>query len=577
MGQTDMPTVPKRAGQPRHKAGEPVAATLPLRGNLDAVRPDGTVIAWCWSPAEPALARIVGVWIDDAEVARELCDQPRRDLLAAGVGDGAHGMTLALPAAVIEPGRRVTVTLRDVATGRQVGTPAAVTWAASRQEAPSAAPRAPHGNLDRVTRDGWVTGWCWYPDDPGEHVDLTILVDDEAVGSTQAAIFRADLRDAGIGDGSHGFSFALPWSAMAEKGVLSITVRETATGTVVGDPILLRAGRVAMAEERIQDLERQLALLRSQLDDIGRQNQARDEDLAARELFATVAGFFKALAEGDGTMGGGLKAAVEDVTARFAPLVLAIPEAPSATVCVGADAPLETIYRCLAALHETGTDGLADIALLDDGSRGGEAALLPAVVRNLHYVRVPVGTGGMAARNAVAAAARGPLVAWLAPQVRVMPGWLAALVATFADEPDAAAVGAKVVRDDGLLHHTGILLGPDGTLSDPGRLAAADDPEYDFPRAVHGFGDVAFTLRRDLMAAAGGFAAGFASPTHAAFDLCMRLRDGGGQVLYQPLAVGIWSDEGAPAPAPVPDLNLQDEDSRRLRQRWVTLAPPAGT
>jgi hypothetical protein len=565
-----MPTVPKRAATPRPKAGKPVAAALPLSGNLDAVHPDGTVIAWCWSPAEPALRRTVGVWIDGAEVARGLCDQPRPDLLGAGVGDGAHGMELALPAAAIEPGRGVTVTLRDVATGRQVGGDVAVTWAA----APSA-PRALHGNLDRVTRDGWVSGWCWYPDDPGAHVDLTVLVDDEVVGVTQATVFRADLKEAGIGDGSHGFAFALPWSALAEKGLLTITVRETGSETVLGDPILMRAGRVAMAEDRIQDLERQLALLRSQLDEIGRQNQARDEDRAARDLFATVAGFFKALAEGDGTIGSWLKAAVEDVTTRFALLVLAIPEAPSATICVGAGAPLETIHRCLAALHETGTDGLADIVLLDDGSHGGEAALLPAVVRNLHYVRVPAHGGGMAARNAVAAGARGALVVWLAPQVRVMPGWLDAVLATFADEPDAAAVGAKVVRDDGLLHHTGILLGPDGTLRDPGRLAAADDPEYDSPRAVHGFGDVAFALRRDMMAAAGGFATGFASPTHAAFDLCMRLRDAGRQVLYQPLAVAVWSDEGAPAPAPVPDLGLQDEDSRRLRQRWVTLAPPA--
>ena len=568
-----MPTPPKRAGRRRPKAtAEPLGQAPPLSGNLDAVRPDGTVIAWCWSPAEPALRREVGVWVDGAEVARALCDQPRPDLLGAGVGDGAHGMELALPDTVVEPGRSVTVMLRDVATGRQIGATLAVTWGAPQQDAPQ---RALHGNLDRVTRDGWVSGWCWYPDDPDAPVDLTILVDNEAVGSTRAGTFRADLKEAGIGDGSHGFAFALPWSALADKGMLSITVRETGTGTVLGDPILMRAGRVAMAEERIQDLERQLRLLRSQLDEIGLQNQARDEDRAARALFATVAAFFQALAEGDGTMRGGLKAAVEDVTTRFAPLALAIPDAPSATICVGADAPLETIYRCLAALHETGADGQADIVLLDDGRRGGEAALLPTVVRNLHYVRVPAHASIVAARNEVAMAGRGTLVAWLAPQVRVMPGWLDAIVATFAGEPDAAAVGGKVVRDDGLLHHTGILLGPDGMLRDPGRLAAADDPEHDAPRAMHGFGDVAFALRRDMMAAAGGFATGFASPTHAAFDLCMRLRGRGQHVLYQPLAMAVWSDEGAPAPPPVPDLSLQDEDSRQLRQRWVSLAPPA--
>ena len=45
--------------------------------------------------------------------------------------------------------------------------------------------------------------------------------------------------------------------------------------------------------------------------------------------------------------------------------------------------------------------------LLDDGAQGGEAALLPAVVRNLRYVRVPPHGNVLAARNDVAATGRG--------------------------------------------------------------------------------------------------------------------------------------------------------------------------
>jgi glycosyltransferase involved in cell wall biosynthesis len=488
-------------------------------------------------------------------------------------------VVLALPANAVQPGRSVTVTLRDTATGRQIGVTLPVTWNSRQLEQPPVAPPSPHvlqGNLDRVTRDGWVSGWCWYPAYPHEHVDLTILVDDEAVGSVRAVEFRADLKEAGIGDGSYGFSFALPWSALAEKGMLRVTVLETGSSTALGDPILMRAGRLAVAEERIQDLERQIRLLRSQIDELGRQNQGRDEDRAARELFATVAGFFRALGEGnvDDVMSGGLKAAVDDLTTRFAPLALALPEAPLATICVDAGASVDMLYRCLSALHETGCDDRADIMLLDDGALGGGAALLPAVVRNLHYVRVPAHADRMAARNEVAAHARGAVVAYLAPQVRVLPGWLDEIVATFAHEPDAAAVGSKVLRDDGLLHHTGIVLDANGTLRDPGRLAAADDPEHDFLRAVHGLGDVAFALRRDMMAEVGGFGTGFDSSSHAVFDLCMRLHGRGRDVLYQPLAVALWTEEGAPDPGPVPDLSLQDEDSRRLRQHWVDFAPP---
>ncbi len=551
---------------------------VPVSGNLDYVAPDGRIVAWCWSPAEPDRRREVGVWIDGVEVLRARCDQMRRDLLGAGVGDGAHALDLPLPAGIMRPGCRVTVALRDVATGRQIGSATPVTWEGAPQDArPGPPSRVLSGNFDRVTKDGWVLGWCWYPDHPEVHVDLTVLVDDEAVGTTRAANFRPDLQAAGIGDGTHAFAFALPWSVMTDKGMLRVSVQETATMTALGDPILIRAGRLAAAEERIQDLVRQIRLLRGQIDDIAMQDRGRQEDRAARDLFATVAGFFQALADGDAgpVTGGGLRTAVESVTTRFAPLVLSIPEAPVATICVHAGASIDTVYRCLAALRDAGADRQADIVLLDDGAHGGEAALLPAVVRNLGYVRVPLQGSMLAARNDVAASGRGRLVAFLAPQVRVMPGWLEEIAGTFAREPDAAAVGSKVVRDDGLLHHTGILLGPDGTLCDPGRLAAADDPEHDFLRRAHALGDVAYALRRDLMQEAGGFGTGFASPAHATVDLCMRLRANARQVLYQPLAVAVWSDDSASDPAPVPDLSLPDEDSRRLRQRWVDHARPA--
>lgn len=556
-----------------------------LRGNLDAVHGNGTLVAWCWSAAEPDLRREVAVCVDGAELARGLCNQLRPDLLAAGVGDGHHGLTLTLPPAATPPGHAATVTLRDVATGRWIGRPTPATWLPRPQAMAAAADQIPgpvaagplEGNVDRITRDGWVRGWCWRRSRPDDRVDLTVLVDGEPIGTTRASVLRGDLKDAGIGDGAHGFALALPWSVLAEKGTLQIAVRETGTGMPLGAPILTRAGRLAAAEERIQDLERQIQLLRPQLHEVNRHAQARDDDRAARVLLTTVADFFQALAQGK--PGGGLKAALNDLTARLPPLALAIPAQPAATVCITAGATVETLYACLLALHETGVDAEADIVLIDDGAQGGEAALLPAVVRNLRYVRVPAGGNPMSMRNEVAQAARGGLLCFLAPQVRVAPGWLDELAATFAREPDAAAVGAKVVRDDGLLHHTGIVLHPDGQLRDPGALALADNPAHDFLCPVHGLGDVAFAVRRDRLAEAGGFSNAYAAAPHAVFDLCMRLRAGGHAVLYQPVARAAWSDGGAPDLAPVPDLGLPDEESRLLRQRWQGSAPsgdPAG-
>lgn len=564
--------------------GPPAAVPLPLNGNLDAARPNGTIAGWCWSPAEPALRREVGVWVDGVEVARVRCDHARPDLLRAGIGDGAHAMVLSLPADIVQPGRTAAVMLCDVATGRQVGGAREVTWEGPTPAPPPVPPPPPppaplprvlKGNLDRVTRDGWVLGWCWYPNFPGEQVDLTVLVDGQPVGTTRAADFRPDLQAANIGDGTHGFSFALPWSALADKGLIRITARETASGTTIGDPMLLRAGRMALAEDRIQELEREIRLLKSHLGEMTSRVQARDEERAARELFATVGRFFLALAEGDpaAALGGGLNDAVADITARFDPVRLAIPDQPLATVCIGPGASIATLYQCIVALHATATDARADIVLLDDGSQGGIAALLPAVAANLHYQHVPTGGSLVAARNALLNTARGHLIAFLAPQVRVQPGWLDELAGTFAREPDAAVVAAKVVRGDGLLHATGILLSDGGIPRDPGHLAKADDPACDFMRPVHAVGDVAFAVRRDLLAEVGGFSNAFAAPPHAVFDLCMRFHLRGHRLLYQPLARGVWSDDGIDDRPPVPDLALPEEDSRQLRQRWLGAGP----
>ena len=78
-----------------------------------------------------------------------------------------------------------------------------------------------------------VWGWAQdlaYPDAP---VCLDVLVDGTAVGLVLAGLFRADLAQAGIGDGCHAFRFTLP-SPLSPAGSHVVTVRPAADGKVVG-------------------------------------------------------------------------------------------------------------------------------------------------------------------------------------------------------------------------------------------------------------------------------------------------------------------------------------------------------
>ena len=569
------------AARPKKPAASTPKPPVQLNGSLDRADADGTIEGWCWSPEEPGTHRLLAVLLDGAEAAQVECDQERDDLVRAGVGDGQHAFLLCLEPEAMQAGATVEVALRDIATGQAVGTPRKVTWPAAPAAAAAPVADVPvlHGHLDRVSRDGWVSGWCWYPGKPGTHVDLTVLVDNQTVGQIVAANFRPDLQQAGIGDGTHGFSFALPYSALADKGTLVVAVQETGTGRNLSEPVTVRLGRMAAIEERVQDMERQLRLLRGQIDDFGRAARAQDEDRATRALFGTVAAFFSELAQGGGgaMQGLGLAGALDSIAATCPPLTLADPATPEATICIAATAGVEAIYACLAALHDAGAGRRAEIVLLDAGEHGGEAALLPSVVRNLRYVRLHAPDTLMQGRTAVARSARAPIVAFLSPQARPAAGWLDEILATFAAEPDAAAIGGRLARPDGLLEAFGLLADDAGRLHDPGHLALADAGMFRFLRRVDALSGHAAVLRRDALLAAGGFSDLYHQFGHAMADLCMRLAEAGHSTVVQPLATAIWIDHGVPNPdAAAPDLALGDEQTLRLRERLRAQGwPPA--
>jgi hypothetical protein len=65
------------------------------------------------------------------------------------------------------------------------------------------------GALDSVDEDA-VYGWAWEPARPTEPIAVDIYDGDSLLGTVRADGFRADLRDNGIGDGKHVFSYPTP-------------------------------------------------------------------------------------------------------------------------------------------------------------------------------------------------------------------------------------------------------------------------------------------------------------------------------------------------------------------------------
>ncbi len=79
-------------------------------GHLDEVKTEG-IRGWAWDRRRPHAAAVVDVFIDGELFTRVAANQFRRDLLRAGIGDGAHAFVVPLPAWASD-GRPHLVSLR---------------------------------------------------------------------------------------------------------------------------------------------------------------------------------------------------------------------------------------------------------------------------------------------------------------------------------------------------------------------------------------------------------------------------------------------------------------------------------
>ena len=136
----------------------------------------------------------------------------RADLAAAGYGNGYHAFQYNINWKTYKPG---TYTVRAYAIGVNSSNP-------QLDYSPkSYTVRNPAGNVEYVNLNG-IGGWAWKPDAPNSAIDVHIYI--YKYDNTQVAFYavtasqpRSDLASAGYGNGNHGFSKTIDWSALPEE------------------------------------------------------------------------------------------------------------------------------------------------------------------------------------------------------------------------------------------------------------------------------------------------------------------------------------------------------------------------
>ncbi len=209
--------------------------------------------------------------------------------------------------------------------------------------------------------------------------------------------------------------------------------------------------------------------------------------------------------------------------------------APEVSIIIPVYGQLGYTLNCLHSLLGQATRHAVEIIVADDASADATAAVVARIdgvvcrtnQRNLGFLRTC---------NAAAATARGRFLVLLNNDTRVLPGWLDALIASFAQFPRAGLVGAKLLYPDGALQEAGAIIWHDGSAWNYGRNDDPNRPHYSHAREVDYVSAAAVALPRAVWQQVGGFDPHFAPAYAEDSDLCLRLAAAGHEVWYQPTA-----------------------------------------
>jgi O-antigen biosynthesis protein len=220
-------------------------------------------------------------------------------------------------------------------------------------------------------------------------------------------------------------------------------------------------------------------------------------------------------------------------------------EHPLVSVVIVVHNRADLTFHCLRSLAEN-VDVPFELILVDNASSDETASLLnrlePAVVihndANLHF---------LLACNQAAPRARGQYLLFLNSDISLLPGSLAAAVRTLRSSPDIGAVGAKLVLLDGTLQEAGSIVWRDGSALGYGRGDSPLAPPYMFQRDVDYCSGAFLLTPRDLFLAGGGFDERFVPAYYEEADYCMRLREQGKRIVYDPEVVAYHFEFGSSA------------------------------
>lgn len=518
-----------------------------IHGFLEKV---GPVYAngWLWDPTRPEEPINFALISDGLVVFKGVADTYREDLEDAGIGDGQHGFSVALPEFLFDnQNHQIELVASDSGTSIN-GSPIdfvsqgceqtniQLDGTGLRGSVKNKAGLSESGELELVENNiGISLGSYWLDSGNASKVDFFIPLPEYVFDGLPHAFFIRT-KDQGISFGSA--AFIVPNSIPNEEIILKYA-REG-----------MKPAISLQASQRYESLNRSIlkAAEKPETLPLPLQDYLKQLHYAHKRL---VRGF----SENDTV---------------FQPLTFAVHSNPDVSIVIPAHNKFYVTYHCLLSLVVAPTEATFEVILVDDGS-SDQTVDIPDLIKGINYLRNEEAEGFIKSSNLGASKARGNYIVFLNNDTEVTPGWLDELMLTFEHFDNVGLAGPKLLYPNGLLQEAGGIVWSSGNPWNYGRGANPLDPKYCYARQVDYLSGACLMIPRALCEEIGGFSEDYLPAYFEDTDIAFAVRKLGYKTVYSPLAQVVHFEGMSNGKEVTSGLKkYQQINAPKFKRKWAT-------
>lgn len=177
--------------------------------------------------------------------------------------------------------------------------------------------------------------------------------------------------------------------------------------------------------------------------------------------------------------------------------------------------------------------GQMQVILVDSGSSDG-ICHIERYVSGIKFIRTLGNVGFLRGCNIALEHVQADFTLYLNNDLELMPCAVETALARFVKEPKAGAVGGKLIRTNGVLQEAGSIVWQNGSVCGYLRDQDPKCPEANYVRSVDFCSGAFLMVRTDLLRNLNGFLEDYAPAYFEETDLCVRLRQSGWDIVYDP-------------------------------------------